>query len=430
MAQAPLFHFHGQRDQLLAEAHARPSTPAAAPLLAARIATFSGETGAAADRAHMAALCRKLGGSVPGPDARWCMVDGGLWRLRWERHSEVSTWTVFRPVAPGEAGAFTATALDVVPHDWLAALPGEILAAAHVALVQEPPTATVFTESDLVASEVAGGAVQVFTDFRAGPDGFTRFVVVQEAGGPVLAGRILQQLFEIETYRLLALLAFPVATGVAAQLSEMEAEAAEAATQVAQAGGVDADRDLLARLATLAGRAEALAASTGFRFAASHAYYGIVQERIVQLNERALGGRPAIRDFMERRLAPAMRTAAAAADRQRDVIARIARTTQMLAARVDIASEATSASLLKSMDRRAQLQLRLQETVEGLSAAAISYYALGLFKYVVEGVSRLRPGVDPTLATGVAAPVIIGLVWLFLRRLRAGILRDHSERSA
>ena len=360
MTSSLTLRFHPERDQLLAEAHARPSTPAQAPLMAARIATLSGEAGVAADRAHMAALCRKLSAAEPGPEARWCIVDGGTWRLRWERHTEVSTWTVFRRAPADEPGAFADTALDILPQDWLAALPGEVLAAAHAALVETAPKVSVFAEADLVSFEVAGGAVQVFTDFRPGPDGFTRFVLVQEAGGPVLAGRIVQQLFEIETYRLLALLAFPTATAAAVEIARMEGEAADAAMQVAQEGGVDADRALLSRLAGLAGRVEALAASTGFRFAASRAYHGLVQERISQLNERPLGGRPGIRDFMVRRLAPAMRTAEAAAERQRDVISRVARTTQMLAARVDIASEATNASLLESMDRRAQQQLRLQ----------------------------------------------------------------------
>ena len=425
-AAAPAFRFHPERDQLLAEAHARPSTPAPAPMLASRVATLSGEAGVAEDRAHMAALCRRSGAPEPGPDARWCILDAGAWRLRWERHTEVSTWTVFRPNPGEDAASFGATALDLVPQDWLAAMPGAVLAAAHLALVETQPATLVMSEADLVAAEVAAGAVRVFTDFRPGPDGFTRFVLVQASGGPVLAGRIMQQLFEIETYRLLALLAFPVATAGAASVAHMEAEAAEAALQVAQAGGLEADRELLTRLASLAGRAEALAGSTGFRFAASRAYHGLVQERIGQLNERAIDGRPGVRDFMERRLAPAMRTAAAAAERQRDVIARIARTTQMLAARVEIAAEATNASLLASMDRRAQLQLRLQETVEGLSAAAISYYALALFKIAMEGVAHIFPRIDPTLTTAAAAPVVVFIVWLFLSRIRAHIIQDHN----
>ena len=36
------------------------------------------------------------------------------------------------------------------------------------------------------------------------------------------------------------------------------------------------------------------------------------------------------------------------------------------------------------MDRRARLQFRLQQTVEGLSVAAIGYYVVGLFGYVAK----------------------------------------------
>lgn len=415
------WRFHPERDRLLAEAHARPSTPVAAPLLATRIATMSGEGGAETDRTHMAALCRKIGASEPGPGARWCVIDGGGWRLRWERHTEVSTWTVFRPSAGADAAAFNATALDAVPRDWLAGLPGDVLAAAHVAIVKDAPANMPFDDADVIASDVASG-IQVFTDFRPGPDAFTRFVMVQGAVSDVTAGRILQQLFEIETYRLMALLAFPLAGAASAPLANLEAEAANAAQQVAEEGGVDADRALLSRLAALAGEAEALAGGTSFRFSAARAYHGLVQERIGQLHERAIEGRPTIAEFMERRLAPAMRTCDAVAGRQRDVIERIARTTQMLNTRVEVAAEATNVGLLASMDRRSQQQLRLQQTVEGLSVAAIAYYALGLLKFVIEAAAKVFHGLDATIATGIAAPLVILVVWQVLRRVRAHIV--------
>ena len=73
--------FHRARDRLLAEAHARPSTPLSAPTLASRIVTLSGETGDEEDRAHMAALCRKLAVPEPGEGARWCLLKAGAWSL-------------------------------------------------------------------------------------------------------------------------------------------------------------------------------------------------------------------------------------------------------------------------------------------------------------------------------------------------------------
>jgi uncharacterized membrane-anchored protein len=419
--------FHPQRDKLLAEAHARPSTPLPTPTLGTRIAAFSGSDGESMDWSHMVALCRRLGSAEPGPGARWCVVDAGSWRLRWERHTEVSTWTFYRPIADDYVPGIDETAMDLTPQDWLSDLPGEILVAVHLSLTRNRPPGMLSGFDEEIASEAADGAAQVYTDFRPGPDGFTRIQVVQPIADGALAGRIAQQLFEIETYRLMALLAFPL-TGVAAEaLGRLETEGATAARLVSEEGGVDADRALINRLARLAGEAQALAGRTSFRFAAARAYYGLVQERIQQLRERRMEGRVTIADFMDRRLAPAMRTCAAVDERQQRVIEHIARTSQLLSTRVEIATETTNANLLASMDRRANLQLRLQQTVEGLSVAAIAYYAIGLLSYVFKALKSVMPELSPDVATGIAAPVVVLLVWLGLRRMRAHMLADDQK---
>jgi len=424
-----LFRFHSERNRLLAEAHARPSTPLPGSTLATRIAALSGEAGPEHDRQHMVALCRRLGVAEPGASARWCVVDAGSWQLRWERHTELSTWTFYRQIADGYVPSIDEAALDLAPIDWLSKLPGDVLVAAHITLLRtRPPHLAVASEGE-IAAKVAGGAAQVFTDFRPGPDAFTRMQVIQPVAEAALAGRIVQQLFEIETYRLMALLAFPLAGKAAAELSRLEESATAAALQVSDDSGIEADRALLNRLARLAGEAQVLAGRTSFRFSASRAYYGLVQERIQQLHEVQEESQLTIGEFMERRLAPAMRTCAAVGERLQRVIEQIAKTSQLINTRVDVAAEVTNANLLASMDRRAKLQLRLQQTVEGLSVAAISYYALGLLEYVFRAVSMLKPGFVPEFATGVAAPFVFVLVWLGLRRMRARLLAADVPRS-
>jgi uncharacterized membrane-anchored protein len=131
---------------------------------------------------------------------------------------------------------------------------------------------------------------------------------------------------------------------------------------------------------------------------------------------------------MERRLAPAMRTCTAIEGRLLEVIAHISTTSQLLNTRVDVAAEATNGRLLASMDRRARLQLRLQQTVEGLSVAAISYYALGLLSYVFKAGEELWTTFDPTIATGISAPLVIAAVWRSLHRVRVRMLsEDRAE---
>jgi uncharacterized membrane-anchored protein len=375
------WRYHPERDALLAEAHARPFTALTGSTMATRIATLSGEGGAAGDRAHMAALCRRLGQPEPGPASRWCALDAGAWRLRWERHTEVSTWTFFRPL--GDGPLFAQTALDLVPLDWLASWPGEVLVAARLEVRPGSASSDIATAFGVgaIGSRVGDGLAVVGTDFRPDATGMIRFLLLDESGDPAVVGRLVQTLLEIETYRLLALLAFPVAGETATALTGIEREAAELAGVLAHDADPDEDRLLQARLSSLAGETEALIGRTSFRFDASGAYHGLVRERIERLREVRIDGLQTVGEFMQRRLDPAMRTCDAVAERQRAAIARIARMAQMLNTRVQVAAEATSAALLASMDRRADVQLRLQQAVEGISAAAIAYYVVGLLLY-------------------------------------------------
>lgn len=420
--QQPSFKFHPQRNRLLAEAHARPYTPLPSPSLATRIANLSA---AEEDFIHVTALCRQLGVPEPAPNARWCAINAGDWRLRWERHTEASTWTFYRAIAEDTAPAPDETALDLVPRHWLDHLPGEILVGSHITLLRKRPVP--LSGVDEIAVNVAGGAAQVFTDFRPGRDLFTRIQIIQPQADANTAGRLVQRLFEIETYRLMALLAFPLAEPAGQVLTRLEAEAAAAALEVCKVGGVEADRALVNRLAVLAGEAQALLGQTSFRFSAANAYYGLVRERIEQLRETRLEGRPTLAEFMERRLAPAMRTCTAVGERLKEVVEHISTTTQLLNTRVEVASEANNERLLASMNRRAKLQLRLQQTVEGLSVAAISYYALGLLNYIFKAGENFWNGFDPAIATGISAPLVILVVWRTLHRVRMKmILDDHT----
>jgi uncharacterized membrane-anchored protein len=89
----------------------------------------------------------------------------------------------------------------------------------------------------------------------------------------------------------------------------------------------------------------------------------------------------------------------------------------LLRTRVDVERSAQNQSLLESMDRRADLQLRLQRTVEGLSVVAISYYAVSLAAYILypfAGILQMSKG---TLTALVTLPILL-LVWWAIRRIR------------
>ena len=103
--------------------------------------------------------------------------------------------------------------------------------------------------------------------------------------------------------------------------------------------------------------------------------------------------------------------------RLRELSARAIRSGDLLRTRVDVERQRQNQRLLASMNRRADLQLKLQKTVEGLSVVAISYYAINLALYLLSPAEYIFGLSKAWLGAGIA-PVIIGGVWLIVSRIR------------
>jgi len=72
------------------------------------------------------------------------------------------------------------------------------------------------------------------------------------------------------------------------------------------------------------------------------------------------------------------------------------------------------------MDRRADMQLRLQKTVEGLSVVAISYYAVSLVGYLLYPIAGVL-GLSKGMLLAIATLPVVGLVWWAIHRIREKI---------
>lgn len=428
---APAPADHALRLELSHEVHARPHEALKAPLRATYLAVLVEADQRQLERAHVATLCEARGVAPPPADAIHFSADLGEFRLRWERHNEFSSYAFLRQGAASSAFAEPATA--AVPAEWLRSIPGRTLVAAHAQMLERGESmpgaseiSAAFGGNYVVGAEVGGGAAAAFTDFRVHPDGFGRFLVVDRGMSRFQAGRTLQRLFEIETYRTMALLTLPLAREIAPQLRDMERELAAVASDLATGAG--GDEALLEQLTRLAARVESVIAGSRYRFGATRAYHDLVNARIRELRESRLPGTQTLEEFMERRLTPAIATCDSTARRLLELSERVARTSALLSTRVDVVREHQSQQLLASMDRRARLQLRLQETVEGLSVAAITYYVVGLVAYGAKALKAAGRPVDPDLASGIAIPIVAVLAALGVRYVRRRIERAEVER--
>lgn len=416
---------HPERATLDAEVHARPPEALDTPSRASYVAVLVGESEREAERTHLAALCVHFG--VPPPaqgSTHFRAALGDALRVKWERHGEFSGYTFYRTGLSPQPFAEPPVAL--LPAGWLAALPGRTMAAAHAKLAPAgaalPDAAELsrhFGEHIVVGAEIGDGAGLAYTDFRMHEDGFTRFLVLNRSFTPRQAGRMLQRLFEIEAYRMVSLLALPIARAQLPRIAAIESALAQLTATIAGGAGAAADDEaLLHELTRLAAEVEQALSASQFRFGACRAYAELVTTRIAELRERRLAGLQPVDEFMARRFKPAVATVQTAAQRLQVLSERVAQASNLLSTRVDIARERQNQALLASMDRRAKLQLRLQQTVEGLSVAAIVYYVAGLVGYLAKAAKQTGLPVQPDLAVGLAIPVVAVAALAAVRKAR------------
>jgi uncharacterized membrane-anchored protein len=412
---------HPLREALHHEVHARPYEKLAAPLLLSHVAHVNGD--AAAAREHLGTLLAQRHLPVPPPGLSHLSTDIGGVRLRWELHGEFHTATFWKQLDEVPAG-FDGMPLQQVPRAWLDALPGQWMVGLHVLVMPQtaprgempPLVRRLLDEDSLVGAQVMDGSADVYTDFRLQADGFARWIVVAGETTPRRLGRLVQRLLEVETYRMMALLGLPVAREVGVALVGAEKSLAEVADRIRLARPQD-EPELLRQLTDLAAEVEGLYARTHARFSASAAYFELVQRRIDELREERVHNLQTLREFMDRRLAPAMQTCAWAARRQQALSERISRVSNLLRTRVEIEQQQSSRALLDAMNRRQKAQLLLQRAVEGLSVAAVTYYGAGLVGYLAKGAKAGGWNVAPDVAVAVSIPLIAIAVWWSIRRL-------------
>jgi uncharacterized membrane-anchored protein len=425
------FNEHDQRRILVNEVHARPFERVEPPMLVSHVALLTGEGAAPVQAAALGDLCERFDIYPPEPDANHFSADFGSFRCKWESHAEFVSFTFF--AEGGGEDPFAQTAIDAVPDDWLSGLPGKLLVATHLVFEsaqaydrQRSVLHRLFSAESLAGSQVAGGVAEVWADFRLHADGFSRILVCDMGLRARQAGRLIQRLLEIETYRILALLSLPLARQAGPEIGEVAKALSEITDRMTRMQGLADEHATLDELTGLAARLERLGSSNTYRFSASAAYYELVEKRLAAIREERIEGLQTIGEFMDRRLAPAMRTCQTMAMRQDRLAERVARTTGLLRTRVDLAMEEQNRDLLRSMNRRAKLQLRLQETVEGLSVAAISYYLVGLVGYAAKGLYAAGLPVPVEVVTGISIPVVVLLVWSALQRVRRRLARDEE----
>ena len=400
---------HEFRSLIHAETHARPVPPIIAPATIRRVAFMSVDRGK-----DLAALHRQmsaLAGAVEG--ARQLTFEVRDLSVTWEMHNEFVTLT-WRS-APDQQPLWP-EGIGLEWHAKLAFVSASQVDILNTETIGEDGLAS-YAPYSLCHSAIYGGQAVIATDFLPDADQFVRFTVAAGRCGAQRCGVIARRLLEIETYRCFALLGLPVARAQGAKVQAYESSLLRIMQHIGEQSTPEAHELALNDLHRLSVEASRTVEDTSFRFAATQAYGEVLANRLMRLGEAPLDESTTLTRYLDNRIQPALATCRAMEKRLTELTYKVRRSIELLDTTITVSIQTQNQEVLDTILSTAQSQYRLQETVEGLSIIAITYYGLGILSYLLEGVHDALPIAKPVLLS-VAAPIIGIMVFFLVRRLR------------
>ncbi|MEY4447634.1 MAG: hypothetical protein RLZZ433_649 [Pseudomonadota bacterium] len=426
------------RSVLHNEIHTRPSANIELPALIFYVAVINANVTVQDELQHLQQLPSQSDLPIEKLRTNFCQLQFSTHTLIWERHTEFTRYTLIQKL-PNEV-LWGQTFPDLSPSvavdsDWISSIPGRTITAIQLAILtqgMEDQNALRHAklwlgDGPLIGSKMGRNSnglphSHLLSNLRIDEQGFERILVLASTEtSPNRAGRIVQRILELETYRMMALLSLPVAKSLGSKLAHTEVQLVNITQRLERQ--IDADEILLKDLASLAVQVESATAEHSFRFSAARAYNAIVLERISEMRETPLSGIQTIGEFMQRRLAPAMATVNATSDRLGNLAERVSRASALLRTRVEILAEQQNQQLLEKLTRGQALQLRLQSTVEGLSIAAITYYVVSLALYVGKTMKVLGMNINPEVFAGMMIPFVLFFARKTIQKIHQQIIQ-------
>lgn len=418
---------HEHFNQNYAGLHDRPFPVLATPFRISQLCFLHEEADShEIELALLREICQRYSVNFPDIDASCFYQVFGEYEIRWERHTEFSSYTFL--INDSNDKPFISSPIELLPIGWLQRLPGKVISAVHIEALDGK---TIDLEIDslrqyfegqrLIGSELHHGDASIYSAMRLHSDSFNRILLVNNSLSECRNGRVVRALLEIEAYRNMALLAFPLAQEVSAKVSQIESQLAQLLKAQNGKRTSNDEKSQLTVLSEMAAIIAELIANSRYRFDAGTAYYQMAISRLGELEEQEVDELQTLTSFIKRRLSPADRTVLAAKRRLDDLASRVDRASDFLRTRINMVIETQNQALLKSMDRRAQMQFNLQQTVEGLSVVVMTYYILQLLDYILQSAGSLGWNENKAMSLSMLMPFVFGSVWLLSRRIKKRI---------
>jgi uncharacterized membrane-anchored protein len=432
-------HYNDPILQIHREMHARVSVPVTAPCRIRHSAyLLPGDARASESvvRERFEEVATRLG--IAREAIRWgersgevtrTLAGGHTLRIVWERHTEFYSFTTYH------AGPPTAAKDEAVEPFTFPALPPlgaklvdvDLLVVPGLELGEVLPA--VLHPGTIYGGPVLQGAARVWSTFQVDENGQGRYVVGAGELPPGRLGRLVRRLVEIENYYHLILLPLQEYRPQEGDLHELERRIALRAEDIAaelasREANPHHEHRWLVYLTRDLSELIRLTERMRYRLSAADSYYAIFEERLHWLREETGAGYQSIEEFLRARVGPAIRGYRNFIARADALSGQLTSLGNMMRTRVNLTMEEQSLATLRVLNRRVELQLLLQRTVESLSIVVLAYYATGLAGHVVHALGTVWPlPLGEGVLTALTIPLWLGLAWAVTHRIKRIVKR-------
>ncbi len=384
--------------------------------------------------------------SPPNKSFKFWVAESKELIIRYECHTEFISLTLIYPEKIKLSKnripiLFEESFLNILPIEFLKNFPGRHLMSSWIDMspgkhnFNPNDIEKVFFHDNFAGSLVAESGAKVFMSFKSDKsyflnDGFRRVFIQNKSLRTRRTGRLLQRIVELETYQVLSLLGLPSVREEGKNLSILEKtitkiikSVSKTAKQNLKKGSLsypDYQNDLN-ELSYVVAKIEEISSSTNYRLSATFAYYKLVEQRLKDLREDRLESFQTNKEFLSRRLEPAIRTCEAFSRRLETLATRAQRADNLVRTQIEMGIQIQNKNLLESMEIRARAQLRLQETVESLSIVAITYYIIGLLSTIVNPLNLNFFFFNKQIFLALSVPTVLIIIWFAAKILRKKI---------
>ncbi|MDH5752383.1 MAG: DUF3422 domain-containing protein [Deltaproteobacteria bacterium] len=380
---------------------------------------------------------------IPESDILWGERSGrvetplpGNSRLRvvWEVHSEFYSYTTVHLAEPGKSKK---TREQIVPSFTFPAMPalGTKLVDLDIAVLNgrdlTPALEEFLGPGTIYGGNVLEGQSRVWTTFQVDDWGQGKYLIRAGDLSRGRLGRLIRRLVEIENYYHLILQHLDEYRLRVSVLQVLEKRLSERSEEIADVLGEDSydterEHTLLVDLTRDFSELANLTEMMRHKFSAADSYYAIFTDRLHWLREHTGEGHQALEEFLMARISPAIRSYRNFLERADILSSQITSLGNMLRTRISLSMERQSLKTMQAMNKRVELQLLLQRTVEGLSVIVLTYYLMAITGYLAKAADSLwgLPG-KPILWTAGSLPLWALIAWKITHRVKH-IVKDFT----